>query len=270
MAGTKVVTEPKADPKKGRRVQRSGTRAPYCDLARSIEVARAIHDDGGGVCTRNQLAPMLHYKSARSGTFLNRVGAAKMFGLVDQRGGELRVTARGQAIVAPVHDNAVAKAKLDAFLAVELFRKVFDKYDGTTLPAAVGLENLLGADYGIIEGRRAPTVRILMSSAEQAGLFNSADGRSRMVKPVGLNEGHDPPPDDPLGGDGRKDSNGGGGRSGGGGPEAGHIDPAIIGLLRRLPPGGTPLGTQKREKLISAFTSVVAFIYPDPGDDDDS
>ena len=38
---------------------------------------------------------------------------------------------RGQAIVAPVSDEKVTHARVEAFMAVDLFKKVYDQYHGT-------------------------------------------------------------------------------------------------------------------------------------------
>ena len=270
MANEQTKAIPAEDPKKGKpKAQQSKTRFPYYDLSDSVKVAHAIHVDAGGMCNRTQLAALLDHTSVRSGAFLSRVASAKMYGLVEQAGGaELRLTERGKAIVAPVDPQTTAKAKLDAFFAVELFRKVYDQYEGSTLPNNVGLENLFGTSYGIVKSRRAPTVRVMLSSAESAGLFATA-GRSQMVKPVGLHASVPAPQEDRSASDGagHAGDESTGNRAGGGAvQDAGHIDPAIAGLLRRLPPSGRPLSAEKRKRLIDAFTSVVAWIYPEEED----
>lgn len=272
MTASKAVNEPVEDPKKGKPRPQSKTQFPYYDLADAVKVADAIHTRAGGVCDRNQLAVLLNHKSVRSGAFLSRVAGAKMFGLVERANDfRLRVTQRGKAIVAPVDQQKTARAKQDAFFAVELFERVYEQYKGNTLPNNVGLQNLFGTDYGIVKSRRAPSVRIMLASAEYAGLFEMAAGMSQMVvPPVGLHEKTQISDQNAFDGDEpRHKQRGGGGNGNGssGGQEFGRIDPAIIGLLQRLPPGGTPLSEKRREQLISAFTHVVAFIYPDPESD---
>lgn len=267
MAEPAAVTDPTEDPKKGKSRAQSKTQFPYYDLADAVKVATAIHAKAGGQCTRAQLSGLLNHKSVRSGAFLSRVAGAKMFGLIEKAdGSNLRVTPRGERIVAPVDERQTTAAKVEAFLDVELFKKVFDKYQGKTLPGSVGLQNLFGTEYGIVKSRQPPTVRIMRASAQFAGFFDTA-GSTQMVNPVGLQGSYqDPPPNPPEGGEPRP-KGGDGGNSNVGGPDAGHIDPAIIGLLQKLPPSGTPLNQKKREKLINAFESFVAFIYPDPDDD---
>jgi len=265
MTELKAGSEPAEDPTKAKtRAPQSETQVPYYDLDNAVKVARALHVQAGGVCDRTQLAALLGH-TAKSGAFVSRVAAARMFGLVERvDGGRLRVTTRGKAIVAPVDPQKAAQAKVDAFLAVELFRKVHDHYKGASLPNAAGLQNVFENDYGIGKSRAAPAVRIMRRSAESAGFFETA-GSSQMVEPMNLNlpentgqvasdEDEQDDVDEHRGTRPDSDSSG--------------IDPAIVGLLEKLPPGGTPLPAIKRKQLIAAFTSVVKFIYPEPENDD--
>lgn len=274
METVKVVKDAAPDPKTGKPRAKSGVQFTYWDLDSAAEVARTMHERAGGVCDNRQLAALLGYSGISNGSFRTRVSAAKLFGLVeDTEDRKLRVSLRGRAIVAPVTPSDERNARLDAFLAVELFRRVFNEYNGTTLPGPAGLRNLL-QQYGVVPDRIGPTVRILLDSAEQAGLFEMAGSRTRMVVPLGAAPpaaasaaappGHAVPPPaaahhpSPVS-DERRHGGGGGGDDIG-------IDPAIVGLLRRLPPGGTPMSAKRRKALIDAFTNVVGFIYPDADD----
>ena len=269
MTPVKAVKDPEADPKQGKARVTSGVRAPYNDLAECIEVARVIHQEAGGLCDLAQLATLLKYSGVRNGAFRVRLAAAKMFGLMEEADeGKVKVSGRGLVIVAPISEAQASRAKLEAFMAVDLFKRVYERFHGTTLPEEVGLRNLFQTEYQIVPARIAPTYRIMMDSAEQAGLFKAAGNRSRMVMPLGVTptattpapapQVSPEPPPPAYGG-------GGGGGTGNGG-DIGAIDPAIIGLLKRLPPGGTPLTAKRRKALIDAFTATVGFIYPDADD----
>src|ERR1700694_3721071 len=59
---------------------KSGTAYPYFDLDDSIAVARAVHDQGGGTCSRDHLAAALKYSTTKSGGFLARLYAAQRVG----------------------------------------------------------------------------------------------------------------------------------------------------------------------------------------------
>ncbi len=263
MGSIAAVESSEADPKAGKPRPQSDTKFPYYDLRDAVAVAKTIHEKAGGSCDRAQLAGFLGHKGVNSGAFLSRVSAAKMFGLIEQVGDDwlFRLTTRGKTIVAPVLPHLEDQARLDAFFAVELFQKVYDEFDGQTLPSEAGLGNLFGQTYGVVPTRVAPTVRIMMDSAEYAGLFKIA-GRTRMIRPIAgmgavapsASPESKPPEVNDL------PRNGG---SGGGGGEGGHIDPAILGLLRNLPQPYTPRSAAWRKKLIDAFTHTIEFIYPD-------
>lgn len=265
METVRAVKDAEPDPKAGKPRAKSGVAFPYWDLDSATEVAKVMHERAGGVCDNAQLATMLGYSGVRNGSFRTRVSSAKMFGVIEDTDDQkLRVSARGRRIVAPITPTDGRNARVEAFLAVDLFRKVFDRYNGTTLPENVGLRNLLQNEYRVVTDRIAPTVRILLDSAEQTGLFETAGNRTRMVMPLGAappaastppapNTSHVQTPEP------RRNGSGGGG----GGDDGDGIDPAILGLLKRLPPGGTTMNAKRRKALIDAFTNVVGFIYPD-------
>lgn len=281
----KAVKEPEADPKAGKPRAKSGVSFPYWDLASAIEVAKVIHERAGGASDTNQLAQMLGYSGVSNGSFRTRVSAAKMFGLIeDGDDRKLRVSARGRRVVAPITPVDGKKARAEAFLAVDLFKRVYEQYKGTTLPENVGLKNLFANEYTMVKDRISPTVRILRDSAEQAGMFEAGGpgNRSRLAMPLGVDM---TAVNDPVTGEKRDDENGGGSGGSGGGSGSGggkgesggsaggwmaaaeSIDPAIVGLLMRLPEGGTPMTQKRRKALIDAFTNVVNFIYPDADDE---
>ncbi len=262
-----IKAVPEADPKTGKERRVSGTTAPYFGLSESIEVARAIHENGGSL-DRTQLANKLRYSGTKNGTFLTRVSAAKIFGLVDQppQSDTVRITPRGIAIVAPVDDANALKAKLDAFMGVELFRSVFDNYKGRELPPDVGLANLFENTYKIIPNRAGQAVKVMVESADTAGLFTMAGAASRkMIQPVLSGGGATLDAPTPKTGNEVRSENpprySGGGGNGGGPPS---IDPAFIALLSRLPEPGTELSKTKRENVIAAFTAAINWIYPAP------
>ncbi len=255
MAEIKAVKDPVPDPKAGKARPKSGASFPYYNLERSIEVAKVMHERAGGVCDRPQLAAFLGYKGTNNGGFLSRVAAAKMFGLIEQDGDNVKVSPRGQSVVAPISEAHAERAKAEAFLTVDLFKRVFDQFNGATLPAEAGLKNLLETQYSVVKDRVAPTVSILLQSAEQAGFFKAA-GPGRMVKPVAATGAPLSSPEPAV----VPRKNGGGGNGGDVPPT---IHPAIVGLLRELPAAGTPLTEKRRSALIGAFTAMVGFIYPE-------
>lgn len=232
----------------------------YFDLQDSLAVAKAIHDNAGGSCTLDQLASYLKYKSTSSGTFQTRLSAAKQFGFVRAEGAQIVVTDRAMQIISPVMPEDAINAKADAFLGVGLFGKVYEKFKGTTIPPKVGLRNLFMTSYGISTERVDPAVRVLMDSAEQAGFFPQGD-QSRLVRPAvkpqaartGSDDHPKEPPAPPR-------------HSGGGGDGPTGVHPAIVGLLRELPPAGSKWPKKAKERFVKAFLASLEFVYPDDDD----
>ena len=155
--------------------------------------------------------------------------------------------------------NDAVEAKADAFLAVPLFAKVYERFRGTQLPPEIGLKNLFENTFKVLPDRVPQAVRVFLSSAEQAGFFATTGDRSRLVRPAAANvppqgvvtkkDEQLPAPEKPKGG-------------GGDGPTGG-VHSAIIGLLRELPPPGTPWTSQKKQRFLDAFKATVDFIYPE-------
>ena len=285
MAEIKAVKEPTPDPKTGKPKPKSGVSVPYYDIDHSIIVAKTIHDQGGGACSREQLAPLLKYSGTNNGGFLTRISAAKMFGLVEESSDSLRVTTRGQQIISPVIPTDVDRAKVEAFLSVDFFANFYERFKGNVLPQEAGLKNLLENTYSIVPGRVVPSLRVLLDSAEQAGFFRVAGNRSKMVMPIIPNQNADgqPPPGNSAqqneqGGSGNGErtqdegaQKGGRGKHAGGGGGGGgdsEIPAALIGLLEKLPPLGTALPPKRRKALTDAFSHTIDFLYPDPEDED--
>ena len=255
----KAVEDRGEDPRKGKPRPTSDSKFPYYDLADSIRVASVLHEQAGGSCQPDQLAALMNHRGVKSGAFTSRVGAARQFGLVERTStGTLRLSSRGRAIVAPGHGESDSEAKVEACLDVDLFAKVFDHYQGSTLPEPIGLENAIQAAFGVVPGRAKTAVRVLLNSAREAGLLTGDIKGMRMVKPIALPTSESVRDSLPKSVEEPERTGGGGG--GGGGD--GGIDPAIQGLLEKLPPSGTPLARTRRDALINAFTACIDFIYP--------
>lgn len=276
MVEVAVVKTPEPDPKSGKPKPKSEVSFPYYDLNKSIQAARVIHEKAGGRCDRSQLASMLEYSSVKNGGFLSRISAGKMFGLLEEYGDSIVLSDRAKKIISPVGNSDADQAKADAFLNVELFRRVFEEFNGHTLPGEAGLKNLFENTYKIVPKQVASALRIMLDSADTAGYFRATGNRSKMVKPIISLEmsmeqrGDERQPDERHKNIGvgevehqqnavKHKRHGGGG----GGGDDGNIDPALIGLLRNLPSPGSKLGPKRRIALIEAFKSTINFIYPE-------
>lgn len=248
--------------------QLSATSYPYFNLEQSIKVASTILLNGGGTCTPDQLAHFLGYSAVRNGTYMTRVSSARLFGLISSQGNSIVITDRARAIVSPIMPEDAGKAKIEAFLGIELYRKVYEEFRGRMLPPETGLKNLFESNFQIVKDRVGPAVRVFYESAEQAGLFSQSGDRTKLIIPplsfanISNHIQNELPPtqeevapvvqekvkaigivgDVPTG-----------------------IDPALAGLLRKLPPPG-PWNIIEKKRFFEAFKATFDFVYPEEGE----
>lgn len=156
--------------------ERSTVRFPYGDLDDAIKVVTALKDNFGSACEASQLAGALRLSASSSG-FRTKVATAVVFALVINKRGSISLTTLGHRVA---DEHTRADALVDAFLSVELYALVYEKFDGRALPGDRGLEAELRS-FGVAEKQAERARRALQRSAETAGMFWS--GRDRLVKP---------------------------------------------------------------------------------------
>jgi hypothetical protein len=241
---------------------------PYYSLVKSVEAARVVHEKAGGRCTKAQLASLLSYSGVQNGGFLTRLSAARMFGLLEVFNDTVSLTDRARKLLSPVRASDAEQALLEAFMAVDLYRRVFEAFDGQTLPTGEGLKNLLLHEYKVVPAQVSTALRVLMESADTAGLFRMAGNRSRMLKPILATTGEGevpaspppaPPPTEQHHHSPRERRRGS--------EDLSDVHPALAGLLRNLPPVGDRLAPKRRAALIEAFRSTINFLYPEDEED---
>jgi hypothetical protein len=229
---------------------RSEIEFPYADLESATELAQTIHEKAGSSCETEELAAWMG-QSATGGTFRTRLGAARMFGLID-RGGEKRVTLTQLGRDVLPNSGNERSARAAAFLNVELFRAMYDQYKGNALPPPPAIERQV-AQLGVSPKQTERARQTFMKSAQYAGFIDSSSGR--FVKPGIAGESKvvaEKTASEPV-----KTGNGGGGEE----PPA--IDPIIAGLLRRLPKSGDTWPKAQRKLWLQLLEGSFDLIYLD-------
>lgn len=211
---------------------------PYGDLDDAIRLASAVREVGGQSCSLDQLAAQLK-QSANSGAFRLRTSYPRIFGLAETDRGAIRLTELGMRIVDSSQEQ---RARVEAFLGVPLYKAIYDKYKGYTLPPPAALEREM-AKLGVSSKQTDKARQAFERSARQAGFYWS--GPDRLVEPSLKNE---PPSSRPLetgtpgatagvGNEGNRQSEGGGG-----GPR----DPLLDAIIAKLPAAGRPWSVAER------------------------
>jgi len=253
-AEEKVVSVNDARPQSDdEKLGRSTIEFPYTDLDDAIQIVAGVHAVGGTGCDIDQLAAHLK-QSAKGGGFRLRLIGAKQFGLMNYARGEIVLTDLGKRIN---DQTQTRQARVDAFLAVPLYKAVYDKFRGVNLPPTAGLERKM-QNLGVTPKQKDKARQVFMRSAKSAGFFElSAD---RLVIPSGLNQTapklEDAPPKD------RTENK----PSGGGGGGGNNLHPFIQGLLAELPAAKSEWSMSARAEWLQAAEQLFKLIYAGAGD----
>ena len=230
--------------------ERSTIGFPYGDLDSAVRVAKGVHEVGGTGCQIEQLAANLNVKSDAGG-FRGLILTAKNFTLITYRKGSVQLTPLGQSISDPQQEKT---ARVQAFLSVQLYQEIYNKYKGGALPPPSALENEM-VELGVAKKSRSKARQPFQRSATQAGFF--AYGPDRLVEP-NLGNGKASTSDGNQGRDDvadrqreqHDDDGGNGGRH-----------DLITGLIKKLPPESTAWATKDRYKWLQAANTIFDLIY---------
>lgn len=155
---------------------RSGPGLPRVHLANVVSLLEKAYEHGRSPSI-TQVASAVD-QALNSGAFRTRMAAAAHFGLVVPARGRVQITDLGMRVL---DEGQRPAALVDAWMQVPVFKSLFQRFDGNRLPPASGIEAEL-KNLGV-SGKNVVVVRrVLMSSAETAGLLNPA--RDRLVKPT--------------------------------------------------------------------------------------
>lgn len=226
----------------------SSVQFPYGDLEMSIGVAESMHSSGYQECAPDQLAAAMN-QQVSSGNFRQKVSAARIFGLINTSPGRIALTELGYRVLDPAQQRG---ARVEAFLTVELYRKVYDAFRGKHLPPRPAALERTFENYGVSPKQTDKARHAFDRSAKQAGFFDH--GNDRLVMPgdipaqptSAVQQTREVPTVEQ--------------RGGGGGEPPSYLDPLIVALLHKMPPGKTwPL--PDRAKWLRALAMNLSFVY---------
>ena len=167
MESTSEVKPMPSEPAAGN--ERSTVEFPYSDLDSAVEFVKGVHRAGGNACESDQLAAELGLE-AKGGGFRLRITGTQMFGLITyERGGRITLTDLGKQMVDPPQERAT---RVQAFMSVELYQKVFEQFKGGPLPPQAGLDRAL-VSLGVGSGVKEKARQVMMRSAKQGGFLST-------------------------------------------------------------------------------------------------
>jgi hypothetical protein len=173
-----------------------------------------------------------------------------MFGLIETGQGRVALTQLGRDVLDDSGNGRTAR--VTAFLNVELFRVMYDRYKANVLPPPPAIERQV-AQLGVSPKQTERARQTFMKSAQYAGFIDASSGR--FVKPgiAAKEEATQHNADD-----GKKRGSGSGGNE-----NPPDIDPIIEGLLRRLPESGDVWPEADRKLWLQLLEGSFKLIYKD-------
>lgn len=164
---------------KKERVQPGG-HAPRYDLGQSVQLVTEIYERAGGNASLDEFS-VITGNTRKSSSFVAKLQAIKNYNLVTQEGEVVKLTEIGEQIVAPqepAERNAGLKA---AFLQIEGFGPVYEKFVGKILPQDEFLKNAFTQQGIIPRDLSSDWVRQFIASATYAGLLiDRGDGKMQV------------------------------------------------------------------------------------------
>ena len=155
---------------------RSTIAFPYLHLHGCLEIADGVRTLGVDACEWDQLAAHTG-NSGKSGTFRQKMLAARVFGLLSYKSAEVKLTHAGQRAL----DQETAKAgRVEAFLSVPLFREMYEKLKGRDMPPPTAIEQQMQM-LGVAPKQTLRARQVFIRSARDAGFFEI--NANRMTKP---------------------------------------------------------------------------------------
>jgi hypothetical protein len=153
----------------------TGAKFPLLSLQNSLNVAEAVRDAGGANTEVPKSVIASHLGSSEnSGAFLQRLGSARAFGLIEGRGA-YRLTDDAKRYFFPADEDERRRAQLAFLASPPVFNEIIKRFDGNKLPAPGMLANILHREYGVSNSWKD---RVASSFVKAAQIVGAVDGQN--------------------------------------------------------------------------------------------
>lgn len=247
-----------------RELIRSTIKFPYLDQDDSVDLAKAIQRLGATQCGRDALAATLGLVPTGGG-FALRLATARLFGILSPERGTnsiLALTTLGVNVLDPSKGKA---ARVESFLQVPLYKRLYDDFKGKLLPPNSGLEGYI-EQLGVSPKQKDKARQVFQRSATQAGFF--AFGTDRLVAPSAMSTttasvpaDQKPPDDEEEPKDEKHDKPKP--------PKNNKLVPTILGLLDALPNFQTEWSMNERRRWLQSAATSLDLLYKRPQNQDE-
>lgn len=185
----KKVTKKKAAKKKtAKKKTTAANRKPYpsVPLQNALKVAAAIKEYNGGNTWASEDVAKAVGLGGKSNEFYYLTAASRDFGLTEgtRNTATISLTDLGRSIVYASTPEDELKAKSDAFLGIEIFKKVLDHYQGSDLPEMKYLGNTLEREFKLAPDYHEEFSRLFRENTKYLGITSGTSSAS--TEPEGV------------------------------------------------------------------------------------
>lgn len=174
-----VDTEPTEETPSDKRKHKPAITRPYPrrSLEDCVKIAQVIKDKNGGEPWATPEVAKAIGASKGSSTFYYWTAASRDFGLTEgtRDTATIGLRERGRQIVYAASPEAQAEAKREAFLSIDVFRRVVEHYKGAKLPDKQWLSNTLTQTFGLQPEVHDEFIELFQANAKYVGIGNDFD-----------------------------------------------------------------------------------------------
>jgi hypothetical protein len=143
---------------------------PYHTLPKCIDVAAAVRDAGGSDVHKSMVAHQLNM-SETTANFMQLIGSAKCFGLIEGRG-SYSLSAASRRFFNPANETEKRLAFLTFLKTPLVFEKLIARFDGSKLPNNDLLATVLHKEHNITESWRPRIASMFLSAVREADVVD--------------------------------------------------------------------------------------------------
>jgi len=146
--------------------ERSGGNYPYYPLSTCLPVADAVKSLGGGKTPVSKALLASSIKEDERGQTINfKLASAKSFGLIEGRT-EFSLTETAKRYYFPTNESDRQNSLLDFLAYPPAFQKLIERFDGSKLPPADILGNILHRELGVPQSWKDRVAGFFIRSAQ--------------------------------------------------------------------------------------------------------
>lgn len=179
----KKMTEEQQNKKPRKHPVRSKYPFPSYDFGIARQITEKVEFEGAGRLSEITLAISFGV-SAKSSGFKLKTLSARQFHLLTKEKDILSTTPLAKAILKPTTEEEKRRKMMESFMTIPLFNAVANRFKGQPLPPSQPFRNILEREFGVESNRAGEAERILMDSARETGLLQTAGDKTYLLTEI--------------------------------------------------------------------------------------